>query len=97
MERAIPIVGAPGSPYTRKMLAILRYRRLSYRFLSGAAGAALIGLNPLHARHLARPDEASPYAPSSRMMLDPLYIDVEAVPEHADSPAAQGLAQRCRI
>lgn len=27
--------GAPGSPYTRKMLALLRYQRLPYRFLIG--------------------------------------------------------------
>ncbi len=58
---------------------------------AGSAGAALIGLNPLHARHLARPDEASPYAPSSRLMLDPLYIDVEAVADFADCPDAQAM------
>ncbi|WP_374126372.1 glutathione S-transferase N-terminal domain-containing protein [Sphingomonas sp. 28-62-11] len=29
----ILIAGSPGSPYTRKMLAVLRYRRLPYRFV----------------------------------------------------------------
>ena len=34
MER-ITVKGAPGSPYTRKMLSLLRYRRLPYNFLVG--------------------------------------------------------------
>ena len=59
--------------------------------LAGQAGAALIGLNPLHARHLARPDDASPYAPSSRLALDPMYLDVEAIADFAACGAAQAL------
>ncbi|MBL8385473.1 MAG: 4-alpha-glucanotransferase [Burkholderiales bacterium] len=56
---------------------------------AAAAGADFIGLPPLHARHLARPAEASPYAPSSRLMLDPMYLDVEAIADFAVCAAAR--------
>ncbi|HKU66839.1 MAG TPA: 4-alpha-glucanotransferase [Candidatus Baltobacteraceae bacterium] len=42
------------------------------------AGAACVALNPLHALHLTSPRAASPYSPSSRFFLNPLYIDVPA-------------------
>lgn len=54
-------------------------------------GGALIGVNPLHARHLVHPAEASPYAPSSRLMIDPLYLDVEAIADFAHCAPAQTL------
>lgn len=57
--------------------------------ITGQLGAALVGVNPLHARHLARPAEASPYAPSSRLFLDAMYLDVEAIPDFADCRLAQ--------
>jgi 4-alpha-glucanotransferase len=54
--------------------------------------AGLVGVNPLHALHYSNPEAASPYSPTSRYFLNPIYIDVEAVPEFASpSPRAQRL------
>jgi 4-alpha-glucanotransferase len=56
-----------------------------------ALGASSIGLSPLHALFAANPRHLSPYSPSSRVFLNALYIDVEAVPEYAGSDAANAI------
>src|SRR5262245_46447202 len=47
--------------------------------IAAGLGAAVVGVNPLHA------SQGSPYSPSSRHALNVLYIDVEAVPGFAKS------------
>jgi 4-alpha-glucanotransferase len=56
--------------------------------LAAARGAAGIGLNPLHMLFIDRAWEASPYAPNSRIFLNPLYIDIDAIPDFPGSSAA---------
>jgi (1->4)-alpha-D-glucan 1-alpha-D-glucosylmutase len=52
-------------------------------------GAAIVGVNPLHAMFPHNPAHASPYSPSSRRFLNALYLDVEAVDEFAACEAAR--------
>ncbi len=47
--------------------------------IAAKAGAATVGLNPLHALFAQDREHASPYYPSDRRFLDPLYIDVAAL------------------
>ena len=43
-------------------------------------GARLLLINPLHAPQPIVPQEASPYSPSSRRYLNPLYLRIEELP-----------------
>ncbi|HUC73142.1 MAG TPA: 4-alpha-glucanotransferase [Stellaceae bacterium] len=60
---------------------------------AGSSGAAVLGINPLHARFAAEPLHFSPYSPSSRSWLDYLYIDATAVPGFAEDETVQTLVQ----
>lgn len=48
--------------------------------IAAAAGADFVGVNPLHALFLAAPDRASPFSPSTRRFLNPLYIAIDKTP-----------------
>ena len=47
--------------------------------LLGPLGADFLGINPVHALFLADPERTSPYSPSSREFLNPLYIALDRV------------------
>jgi len=49
--------------------------------LTAEAGGGLVALSPLHALLLHHPERCNPYDPSSRLFLNVLHIDVEAIPE----------------
>ena len=55
--------------------------------LAAKLGAAVVGVNPLHAT------QGSPYSPSSRHALNLSYLDVEAIPEFSASAAARRLVR----
>lgn len=57
--------------------------------LAASEGADFIGLNPLHAGFSADPESCSPYSPSSRHVLNVLYIAVDAVPDLASCAEAR--------
>ncbi len=46
-------------------------------------GAGFVLVNPLHAAAPTAPMEPSPYLPTSRLFVNPLYLRVEAIPEFA--------------
>jgi 4-alpha-glucanotransferase len=50
---------------------------------ASAHGADYLLVNPLHAAAPTSPMEPSPYLPTSRRFVNPLYLRVEAIPEFA--------------
>ncbi|MBW6425365.1 4-alpha-glucanotransferase [Rhizobium sp. XQZ8] len=59
-------------------------------------GADFVGLNPLHAPFLADPDRCSPYEPSNRQMLNPLYIAVDKITSFESTSELEARLQELR-
>ncbi len=55
-------------------------------------GGSIVGINPLHMLFGDDRERASPYHPSDRRFLDPIYIDVLSVPDFQASDQARALA-----
>ncbi len=71
--------------------------------LAAAHGAAMVAINPLHALFGEDRERASPYYPSDRLFLDPIYLDILRSGDFIDAPrdgpfvdypAVHGLKQR---
>ena len=58
----------------------------------GKAGGCAIALNPFHALFPDRPEDASPYSPSSRLFRNPIYIDIGAETGTENIPGIEALA-----
>ena len=56
-----------------------------------------VGLNPMHARFSHNPAHCSPYSPSSRLSLNTLYIDVEALDDFGESDDARRLVRAAAV
>ncbi|MFL5192546.1 MAG: malto-oligosyltrehalose synthase [Microvirga sp.] len=53
----------------------------------GRLGGAFLGLSPVHALFASDRSKISPYSPSSRLFLEPIYIDPTSVAGFAESGA----------
>ena len=58
---------------------------------AGRFGAAFLGLSPLHALFPTDRGKISPYSPSSRLYIDPIFIDPTMLPDFASSTAARSM------
>ncbi len=64
--------------------------------MTHAIGGRYAGLNPLHHLFPSDRSRASPYQPSDRRFIDPIYISIGQLLKHLPLPKAMALAQRSR-
>ncbi|MFT5392494.1 MAG: hypothetical protein ACI8PT_002692, partial [Gammaproteobacteria bacterium] len=65
--------------------------------LMAARGADFVGLNPLHALFSDSPERASPYSPSSRSFVNPIYLCVGEMDDFQDAEAAVSMVDDAEI
>ena len=63
--------------------------------ITADAGADFLGINPLHALFLAEPSRRSPFMPSNRRFLNPIYIAMDDLP--GEPPADEATLDRLRM
>jgi glutathione S-transferase len=93
MERLM-LNGVPGSPYTRKMLALLRYRRIPYKLVlasHGAPGLPRPKVSLLPTFYFPGPDGALQPVTDSTPILLRLEKDIPDRPVKPQSPALRFL------
>ncbi len=59
---------------------------------SALNGCDSIGINPIHPLYWSAPEHCSPYSPSSRQFINPIYIDVALVPGYESHDKVQEIA-----
>ena len=59
--------------------------------IAAQQGAVTIGLNPLHALFPGQPQRCSPYSPSNRCFVNPLYLAIESMADFAESATARDM------
>jgi 4-alpha-glucanotransferase len=60
-------------------------------WVADRTGASFIALNPLHAISNRQPYNTSPYLPNSIFYRNPIYLDIEAIPDFGSSARAREL------
>ncbi|RWX80865.1 4-alpha-glucanotransferase [Neorhizobium lilium] len=64
--------------------------------IAAEAGADFIGLSPLHALFLSDPQRCSPYSPSNRSFLNPIFLALNKIPGFDHSLADSGRLKELR-
>lgn len=66
-------------------------------WVANKSGSSFVALNPLHSIPNRQPFNTSPYLPNCAFYKNPIYVDIERVPEFRSSAWAQKLVHCSRV